>query len=94
MVNYVVELTSPAMPGDDLSYSVNAVGGTVLPETTVTCDGASHAFIDTWVGSCDGADGRGWMCACASNGQCDSQNCNCLVGGGAEGAYYTCCLTK
>ncbi len=46
VVNYVVELTSPSMPGDDLSYSVNAVGDTVLPEAPVACAADSHLFID------------------------------------------------
>ena len=46
VVNYVVDLTSPSMPGDDLSYSVNAVGDTVLPETEITCEAESHLFID------------------------------------------------
>ena len=46
VVNYVVELTSPAMPGDDLSYSVNAVGETVLPEAPVACEAESHLLID------------------------------------------------
>jgi len=46
VVNFVVELASPALVGDDLSYSVTAVPDTVLPETTITCVSASHAFID------------------------------------------------
>ena len=50
VVNYVVELTSPAMPGDDLSYSAAAVGDTVLPETVVACEADSHLFIDTLPG--------------------------------------------
>ena len=47
VVNFVVELTSPSMPGDDLSYSVNAVGDPVLPQTTITCESDSHLFIDS-----------------------------------------------
>ena len=59
-VNYVVELTSPAMLGDDLSYSVAAVGDTVLPETTITCEADSHLFID---GLCSSwADWDRWFC--------------------------------
>ena len=46
VVNYVVELTSPGMAGDDLSYSVNAVGDTVLPEAQITCEAESHLLID------------------------------------------------
>ena len=46
VVNYVVELTSPGMAGEDLSYSVNAVGDTVLPETQITCEAESHLFIE------------------------------------------------
>ena len=49
VVNYVVELTSPSMTGEDLSYSVNAVGDTVLPETQITCEADSHLFVDTAV---------------------------------------------
>jgi hypothetical protein len=56
VVNFVVELTSPSMPGDDLSYSVNAVGDTVLPETQITCEAESNLFIDTsTMGSPDSA---------------------------------------
>ena len=46
VVNFVVELTSPSMTGEDLSYSVNAVGDTVLPEAPVACAADSHLFID------------------------------------------------
>ena len=47
VVNYVVELTSPGMAGVDLSYSAAAVGDTVLPETPIACEAASHVFIDS-----------------------------------------------
>ena len=46
VVNFVVELTSPAMAGEDLSYSAAAVGDTVLPEAPVACAADSHLFID------------------------------------------------
>ncbi|MCX8214655.1 MAG: hypothetical protein OTJ97_09190, partial [SAR202 cluster bacterium] len=46
VVNFVVELTSPSMPGGDLSYSVNAVGEQSLPQAQITCGGDSHLFID------------------------------------------------
>ena len=51
VTNYVVELTLPGMAGEDLSYSVNAVGDTVLPETAITCEADSHLFID-WTMDC------------------------------------------
>ena len=67
VVNFVVELTSPSMPGDDLSYSVNAVGDTVLPETQITCEAESHMLIDAISNneSCmvKGAFGSFW-CGC------------------------------
>jgi hypothetical protein len=47
VVNYVVELTSPSMAGDDLSYSVSAVDGAVLPETPIACEADSHLFVDS-----------------------------------------------
>ena len=73
VVNYVVELTSPGMVGEDLSYAVTAVADTVLPETTITCDGASHAFLDALFWNCDAAEGRGWECDCTpGENQCDS----------------------
>ena len=53
VVNYVVELTSPSMSGDDLSYSAAAVGDTVLPETQITCEAESHLFIDSYCGPCN-----------------------------------------
>ena len=83
VVNFVVELTSPSMPGDDLSYSVNAVGDTVLPETQITCEAESNLFIDFYRGSieyceefCDCvASGCGWPvavhvreCGCGGGG--------------------------
>ena len=71
VVNYVVELTSPGMAGEDLSYAVTAVADTVLPETTTTCDGASHAFFDDLIWNCDAAVGRGWNCGCETMSQCD-----------------------
>ena len=46
VVNFVVELTSPGMAGEDLSYSAAAVGETVLPEAPVACEADSHLFID------------------------------------------------
>ena len=59
VVNYVVELTSPAMPGDDLSYSAAAVGDTVLPETPISCEAESHMFIDSVCLCAEGSqDGR------------------------------------
>jgi hypothetical protein len=79
VVNYVVELTSPGMAGEDLSYAVTAVADTVLPETTITCDGASHAFFDDLIWNCDAAEGRGLNCPCTSDDQCNSQEC-CTVG--------------
>ena len=51
VANYVVELTLPGMAGEDLSYSVNAVGDTVLPEAAITCEADSHLFID-WTMDC------------------------------------------
>ena len=64
VVNFVVELTSPSMPGDDLSYSVNAVGDTVLPETQITCEAESHLFIDSVLFSqCSSqCGGPAWCC--------------------------------
>ena len=60
VVNYVVELTSPGMAGEDLSYAVTAVADTVLPETTITCEADSHLFID---GLCSSwADWDRWLC--------------------------------
>ena len=47
VVNFVVELSSPNMPGDDLSYTVKAVGDTVLPETPIACEAGSHLFVDS-----------------------------------------------
>ena len=47
VVNFVVELSSPTMPGDDLSYTVKAVGDTVLPETPIACEAGSHLFVDS-----------------------------------------------
>ena len=47
VTNYVVELTLPGMAGEDLSYSVNAVGDTVLPETAITCEADSLLLIDS-----------------------------------------------
>ena len=55
VVNYVVELTSPGMAGEDLSYSVNAVGDTVLPQAATTCEADTHLFID------DSESGNGWI---------------------------------
>ena len=78
VVNYVVELTSPGMAGEDLSYAVTAVADTVLPETTITCDGASHAFFDDLFWNCDAAEGRGLNCPCdplGPNTQCASGMC-------------------
>ena len=46
VVNFVVELSSPSMAGHDLSYSVKAVGDTVLPEIPITCEAGSHLFVD------------------------------------------------
>ena len=50
VVNFVVELASPSMAGDDLSYAVTAVPDTVLPGSIVTCDAETHLFIDLGVG--------------------------------------------
>ena len=47
VVNFVVELSSPIMPGGDLSYTVKAVGDTVLPQTQMACEGETHLFVDT-----------------------------------------------
>ena len=46
VANFVVELTSPSMTGEDLSYSVNAVGDTVLPQTPIACEGETNLFVD------------------------------------------------
>ena len=45
-VNSVLELTSPSRVDDDLVYAVAAVGDTVLPETTITCDVEIDLFFD------------------------------------------------
>ena len=45
-MNIVVELTSPSMASDDLSYSVTDTGGTGLPTTMIACDVDSHLFVD------------------------------------------------
>jgi hypothetical protein len=68
VVNFVVELTSPSMPGDDLSYSVNAVGDTVLPETQITCEAESNLFIDT---STMGSPDRACTVACWDRFDCE-----------------------
>ena len=47
VVNFVVELSSPIMPGGDLSYTVKAVGDTVLPQTQMACEGETHLFVDS-----------------------------------------------
>ena len=47
VVNYVVELTSPAMPGDDLSYTVSIVGDAALVPLPITCESDAHLFIDS-----------------------------------------------
>ena len=83
VVNYVVELTSPGMAGEDLSYADTAVADTVLPETTITCDGASHAFFDDLIWNCDAAEGRGYNCPCTSDDQCNSQVCWSACNGSA-----------
>ena len=41
-----MELTDPVYEEDDLSYTVAAVGDTILPQTMITCEGESHMFID------------------------------------------------
>ena len=73
VVNFVVELTSPGLVGDDLSYSVNAVGEQSLPQAQITCEADSHLFLDN--GGCTDAGGRGWMCACDYDSQCASGSC-------------------
>jgi len=47
MVSYVVELSSPDLMGSRLSYSVNALNDTVLPQTAIACDGGAYLFIDS-----------------------------------------------
>ena len=62
VVNFVVELSSPSMAGDDLSYSVNAVGDTVLPETPITCEAGSHLFVDMFNQNCPPGDAGSDTC--------------------------------
>jgi len=45
-VNYTVELLSPSLAGGDLSYSVIAVGDTVLPQTEISCNTEAYLLID------------------------------------------------
>ena len=52
IVNYVVELTSPRLDGDELTYGALAIGATASPGAAASCTNA-HLFID-------GA--RGWEC--------------------------------
>ena len=74
VVNYVVELTSPSIAGDDLSYSVNAVGDTVLPQTMITCESDSHLFLDGG-GWCPSSGNKKLWCACMTGSQCASGLC-------------------
>ena len=46
VVNYVVELTAPSMMGADLSYAVTYVGDPFVLNGTITCEAATHLFID------------------------------------------------
>ena len=65
VVNYIVELTSPSMAGDDLSYSVAAVGDTVLPETQISCERGERDWGGVVVGGVGlviGADECGLWC--------------------------------
>ena len=83
VVNYVVELTSPSMAGEDLSYSGAAVGDTVLPQTPITCEADSHLFLDR--DDCTGTSGRSLTCHCTSNSQCASGTCGGDPAGFARG---------
>ena len=69
VVNYVVELTSPNLAGDNLTYSAAPVGDTVLPETPVACEADAHLFIDSgctlkenWWNDCPDGAFSSWTC--------------------------------
>ena len=49
VVNFVVELTSPGLVGDDLSYAATHVGYPFVLDGTITCEADSHLFVDTTV---------------------------------------------
>ena len=84
VVNYVVELTSPSLVGDDVTYAVNAVGDTLLPSggDSLVCNGVSSLFVDTGdcAGTicgpgCTGTTGKDFGCPCNANSQCGSTRC-------------------
>ena len=50
VVNYVVELSSPSMVGDDLSYAATHVGYPFVLSGTIACDGGAYLFIDSIFG--------------------------------------------
>ena len=74
VVNYFVELTAPSMVGADLSYAATHVGYPFVLNGTITCDGASHVFID--------GSGIGCVVATGIVAGCLGK---CLVCGGMEG---------
>ena len=95
VVSYVVELTSPSMVADDLSYSVNGVGDTVLPQTPIACEADSHLFIDSEETACVWLPSgkRGPLCGCTNDAQCELGNCQKLCDWGigrviTEGTGY------
>ena len=81
-VNYVVELTDPSFENGNLSYSVAAVGDTVLPQTEIICESESHLFIDSH--SCSAVpSGSGCYCLPTLHAgvQCVVAPCMCVRNG-------------
>ena len=79
VVSHVVELASPSLVGDGLSYAVNAVGATVLRTggDSLVCDADSRSFVDddlVRVFHC-GAAKRGIGCKCRGDSDCASEFC-------------------
>ena len=75
-VTYVVELRSPSVSGEDLSYFLHAVAGPEISETAVSCEGSAHVFIDVAFFDCGASAGRGWLYRRSSDGRCSSQSCS------------------
>ena len=48
VVNYVVELMSPELIGDELTYEIQVLGG-VEPPLEMVCDNPAHLFIDYYL---------------------------------------------
>ena len=100
IANYVVELTSPSIIGEDLSYSVLAVGEFALPETPITCEAGAQLFIDDSLqpGSCPGLTVlSNSQCVCPASvtpanpdyASCQIDQCQCPTWGPA-GKEYIC----